>query len=104
MSEELAKKRKEKINQLQEIMKNIFSNMGRVVMDIAPPQGEWKKKQLFEAIKFQISLARDLLERLKEEYPALLSPKEEREILKDLKKKVESAKEIAEELEKEREV
>lgn len=104
MIDELSKKRREKIGQLQEIMKRIFSNLGRVVMDIAPPQGEWKKKRLFDAIKFQISLSEDLLEHLKDEYPALLSPEQEKELLKDLRKKIDSAKEVAEELKQEHEV
>ncbi|NIQ07885.1 MAG: hypothetical protein GWO20_19845 [Candidatus Korarchaeota archaeon] len=99
MMDERIDTREGKIKHLKELLEIIFFNLGRIVMDLTQPIKEIEKIRLFEAIDFQISLAQNLLERISN-YPAVLHSEKEKGELKELKKKIEAAKEVAKEIEK----
>lgn len=98
--EKMDKINEEKIKHLREIFKNIFSNLGRIIMDVTQPTKDIEKLKLFNATDFQISLARNLLESVND-VPDFLLSEEEKETINELRKKLESAEEVAKEVKEE---
>lgn len=96
------KEKEEKIEHLRELLKIIFSNLGRIVMDLTQPIKDIDKIRLYKAVDLEISLARELLQRISDFSNFPLS-EEEKEKVNEIKKKIESAAEIAKEV-KEKEI
>lgn len=98
MEEKSEEEKEQQIQHLRKVLESIFSNLGRIVMDVTRPINDIDKIKLFKAVDFQITLAKNLLDNIKE-YPRL--SKEEKQQIEDLKKKIDSAVEVAKEVEKE---